>query len=225
MGKLPPGRGARLPDGAVELTVDPQRFHGHLLLRRRAQTPTRPFMAHAQRSGSWPRRSRSRPTAAAWRMKPSWAVFGQPRTSRSPPQLHPLSRTNRAGLHGVTAVRERLALRACCPRPDVVADVIHDAVQAFQVEPGLRELTIAADLARGFRGRRGNEAEAGARAAGASTSTPDFPVLSAGAYSARADRVVELRDPRRGPTRARSWDVGRVHGAAERAHHRRHPLA
>ena len=62
-----------LPDGAVELTVDPRRFHDIFC----ADVPDADaaFMAHAQRpllASAFEEPA----TAAAWRTKPSWAVFG-----------------------------------------------------------------------------------------------------------------------------------------------------
>jgi pimeloyl-ACP methyl ester carboxylesterase len=65
-------------------------------------------------------------TAAAWRMKPSWAVFG---TGDQPiaPQLHRFS-YDRAGSM-VTAV-EGASHFVQLSQPDIVAGVIHDAVRA-----------------------------------------------------------------------------------------------
>jgi pimeloyl-ACP methyl ester carboxylesterase len=112
-----------LPDGAVELTVDPPRFHDIFC----ADVPDADaaFMAHAQRpllASAFEEPA----TAAAWRMKPSWAVFG---TADQPiaPQLHRFS-YDRAG-STVTAV-EGASHFVLLSQPDVVADVIHDAVQA-----------------------------------------------------------------------------------------------
>jgi pimeloyl-ACP methyl ester carboxylesterase len=112
-----------LPDGAVELTVDPQRFHDIFC----ADVPEREaaFMAHAQRpllASAF-----EEPTsAAAWRTKPSWAVFG---TADQPiaPQLHRFS-YDRAG-STVTAI-EGASHFVLLSHPDIVADVIHDAVEA-----------------------------------------------------------------------------------------------
>jgi hypothetical protein len=62
-----------LPDGGVELTVDPQRFHQIFC----ADVPDgdAEFMAHAQRpllASAFEEPA----AAAAWRVKPSWGVFG-----------------------------------------------------------------------------------------------------------------------------------------------------
>ena len=83
------------------------------------------FMAHAQRpllASAFEEPA----TAAAWRTKPSWAVFG---TADQPiaPQLHRFS-YDRAGSM-VTAV-EGASHFVQLSRPDVVAGVIHDAVRA-----------------------------------------------------------------------------------------------
>jgi pimeloyl-ACP methyl ester carboxylesterase len=112
-----------LPDGAVELTVDPQRFHD--IFSADVPDPDAAFMAHAQRpleASAFEEPA----TAAAWRMKPSWAVFG---TADQPiaPQLHRFS-YDRAG-STVTAV-EGASHFVQLSRPDIVADVVRDAVQA-----------------------------------------------------------------------------------------------
>src|SRR3954452_21302517 len=112
-----------LPDGAVELTVDPQRFHDIFC----ADVPDAEaaFMAHAQRA-LLATAFEEPVTAAAWRIKPSWAVFG---TADQPiaPQLHRYS-YDRSG-STVTEV-EGASHFVQLSRPDVVADVIRDAVQA-----------------------------------------------------------------------------------------------
>jgi pimeloyl-ACP methyl ester carboxylesterase len=112
-----------LPDGAVELTVDPHRFHDIFC----ADVPDADaaFMAHAQRP-LLATAFEEPATTAAWRMKPSWAVFG---TADQPiaPQLHRFS-YDRAG-STVTAV-EGASHFVQLSRPEVVADVIHDAAQA-----------------------------------------------------------------------------------------------
>jgi pimeloyl-ACP methyl ester carboxylesterase len=112
-----------LPDGAVELTVDPRRFRD--IFSADVPDADAAFMARAQRpllASAFEEPA----TAAAWRMKPSWAVFG---TADQPiaPQLHRFS-YDRAG-STVTAVQGASHF-VQLSRPDVVADVIHDAVQA-----------------------------------------------------------------------------------------------
>jgi pimeloyl-ACP methyl ester carboxylesterase len=111
-----------LPDGAVELTVDPQRFHDIFC----ADVPDADaaFMAHAQRA-LLATAFEEPAAAAAWRTKPSWAVFG---TADQPiaPQLHRFS-YDRAG-STVTAV-DGASHFLLLSRPDVVADVIREAVR------------------------------------------------------------------------------------------------
>jgi pimeloyl-ACP methyl ester carboxylesterase len=113
----------QLPDGAVEMAVDPRRFpevfcpdvaEGDAAFMARAQ---RPLLVTAFDDPA---------TAAAWRTKPSWAVFG---TADQPiaPRLHRFS-YDRAG-STVTAV-EGASHFVHVSRPDVVAGVIGDAVAA-----------------------------------------------------------------------------------------------
>jgi pimeloyl-ACP methyl ester carboxylesterase len=116
-------RPTALPEGAVELTVDPGRFHDIFC----ADVPDGDvaFMAHAQRpllASAFAEPA----TAAAWRMKPSWAVFG---TGDQPiaPQLHRFS-YDRAG-STVTAV-EGASHFVQLSQPDIVASVIRDAARA-----------------------------------------------------------------------------------------------
>src|SRR3954468_11316123 len=112
-----------LPDGGVELSVDPQRFHD--IFCADVSDADAAFMAHAQRpllASAFEEPA----TTAAWRMKPSWAVFG---TGDQPiaPQLHRFS-YDRAG-SAVTEV-EGASHFLQLSRPDVVAGVIQNAVQA-----------------------------------------------------------------------------------------------
>ena len=112
-----------LPDGAVELTVDPRRFRD--IFSADVPDADAAFMAHAQRpllASAFEEPA----TAAAWRMKPSWAVFG---TADQPiaPQLHRFS-YDRAG-STVTAI-DGASHFVQLSHPDVVAGVIHDAVRA-----------------------------------------------------------------------------------------------
>jgi pimeloyl-ACP methyl ester carboxylesterase len=112
-----------LPDGGVELSVDPQRFPNIFC----ADVPDADanFMAHAQRpllASAFEEPA----TAAAWRVKPSWGVFG---TGDQPisPQLHRFS-YERAG-STVTEI-EGASHFVQLSNPDVVAGVIREAVQA-----------------------------------------------------------------------------------------------
>jgi len=118
-----------LPDGGVELTVDPQRFHDIFC----ADVPddVAAFMAHAQRP-LVATAFEEATAAAAWHTKPSWGVFG---TGDQPiaPQLHRFS-YDRAG-SAVTEI-EGASHFAMVSEPDIVAGVIRDAVKS-----------VAADLA------------------------------------------------------------------------------
>jgi pimeloyl-ACP methyl ester carboxylesterase len=117
-----------LPDGGVELTVDPQRFHQIFC----ADVPDgdAEFMAHAQRpllASAFEEPA----AAAAWRVKPSWGVFG---TGDQPiaAQLHRFS-YERAGSK-VTEV-EGASHFVMLSKPSVVAGVIREAVRACSANP------------------------------------------------------------------------------------------
>jgi pimeloyl-ACP methyl ester carboxylesterase len=117
-----------LPDGGVELTVDPQRFHQIFC----ADVPDAEaeFMAHAQRpllASAFEEPA----AAAAWRGKPSWGVFG---TGDQPiaAQLHRFS-YERAGSK-VTEV-EGASHFVMLSKPSVVAGVIREAVRACSASP------------------------------------------------------------------------------------------
>jgi pimeloyl-ACP methyl ester carboxylesterase len=117
-----------LPDGGVELSVDPQRFHDVFCADVPDDQAT--FMAHAQRPIS--ATAFEEPvTAAAWRAKPSWAVFG---TGDQPiaPQLHRYS-YERAGSK-VTEV-EGASHFVMLSQPDAVAGVIREAIMATAANP------------------------------------------------------------------------------------------
>src|SRR3954462_8255677 len=117
-----------LPDGGVELSVDPQRFHDILC----ADVPDDQvaFMAHAQRPLS-ANAFEEPASTAAWRTKPWWAVFG---TGDQPiaPQLHRFA-SERAGSK-VTEV-EGASHLIQLSKPDVVAGVIREAVMACAATP------------------------------------------------------------------------------------------
>jgi pimeloyl-ACP methyl ester carboxylesterase len=110
-----------LPDESVELSVDPDRFQGIFC----ADVPDdiAAFMAHAQRP-LVVTAFEEQVAAAAWREKPSWAVFG---TADQPiaPQLHRFS-SERAG-STVTEI-EGASHFAMVSEPEVVAGVIRNAV-------------------------------------------------------------------------------------------------
>src|SRR6267154_1039890 len=109
----------QLPVGGVELSVDPQRFHDIFC----ADVPDADanFMAHAQRpllAAAFEEPA----AAAAWRVKPSWGVFG---TGDRPisPDLHRFS-YGRAG-STVTEV-DGASHFVMLSKPDIVAAVIRE---------------------------------------------------------------------------------------------------
>jgi len=112
-----------LPDATVELSVEPERFHD--IFCADVADDLAAFMAHAQRPLAVSA-FEEQAAAAAWRAKPSWAVFG---TADQPiaPQLHRFS-SERAG-SAVTEV-EGASHFLMLSKPDVVAGVIRDAVTA-----------------------------------------------------------------------------------------------
>src|SRR5262249_4617222 len=117
---------ASLPDGSVEVSIDPERFHEVFCADLPAADAA--FMAISQRPVSATAFD-DPATAAAWRAKPSWAVV---RTADHPvaPELHRFS-YNRAG-STVTEVEgaSHFLMRS---QPDLVAGVIRDAVVASAV--------------------------------------------------------------------------------------------
>jgi pimeloyl-ACP methyl ester carboxylesterase len=117
-----------LPDGGVELSVDPQRFRDIFCADVPADQAA--FMAHAQRPLSATAFEEPASTAA-WRTKPSWAVFG---TADQPiaPQLHRFS-YERAGSQ-VTEI-EGASHFLMLSQPDAVAGVIREAVMACAANP------------------------------------------------------------------------------------------
>jgi pimeloyl-ACP methyl ester carboxylesterase len=114
-----------LPDGSVELSVDPDRFQNVFC----ADVPddVAAFMAHAQRPLA-ASVFEEQAAAAAWRTKPSWSVFG---TEDHPiaTELHRFSQ----GRAGSTATEvEGASHFAMVSNPEVVAGVIRDAVKASE---------------------------------------------------------------------------------------------
>jgi pimeloyl-ACP methyl ester carboxylesterase len=112
-----------LPDGGVEVSVDPERFHD--VFAADVPDADAAFLAHAQRPISATAFD-DPAAAAAWRTKPSWAVFG---TADLPvaPELHRFQ-CARAG-STVTEV-EGASHFVMLSRPDIVAGVIREAVMA-----------------------------------------------------------------------------------------------
>ena len=112
-----------LPDGGAELSVDPERFHD--VFTADLSDADAAFRAHAQRPVA-PNAFQEPATAAAWRAKPSWAVWG---TGDLPvgPALHRFQ-YDRAG-STVTEV-EGASHFLMISQPEVVAGVIREAVTA-----------------------------------------------------------------------------------------------
>jgi pimeloyl-ACP methyl ester carboxylesterase len=114
-------RPASLADGSVEVPIDPARFHD--VFCADLSDADAAFMAISQRQVSAAAFD-DPATAAAWRAKPSWAVFG---TADRPvaPELHRFS-CDRAG-STVTEVEgaSRSLMRS---QPDIVARLIREAV-------------------------------------------------------------------------------------------------
>jgi pimeloyl-ACP methyl ester carboxylesterase len=116
-------RPTELSDGSVEISIDPARFPDVFAADLPADDAA--FLAISQRPVSAAAFD-DRATAAAWRAKPSWAVFG---TGDRPlaPELHRFS-YDRAGSR-VTQV-EGASHLVMSSQPDIVAGVIRDAVIA-----------------------------------------------------------------------------------------------
>jgi pimeloyl-ACP methyl ester carboxylesterase len=114
-------RPVSLPDGSVQASIDPDRFHD--VFCADVSDADAAFMAISQRPVSATAFD-DPATAAAWRTKPSWAVFG---TGDHPvaPDLHRFS-YDRAGSR-VTEV-EGASHFLMMSQPDIVAGVIHEAV-------------------------------------------------------------------------------------------------
>jgi pimeloyl-ACP methyl ester carboxylesterase len=115
-----------LPDGSVELTIDPARFPD--VFGADLPAADAAFMAISQRSISATAFD-DPATAAAWRATPSWAVFG---TADQPvaPGLQRFA-YDRAGSM-VTEV-EGASHLLMMSQPDIVAGVIREAVMASAV--------------------------------------------------------------------------------------------
>ena len=119
-------RPTELPDGSVEISIDTARFADVFAADLPADDAA--FRAISQRSVAAAAFD-DRATAAAWRAKPSWAVFG---TGDLPvaPGLHRFS-SDRAGSK-VTEV-EGASHLVMLSQPEIVAGVIRDAVIASTV--------------------------------------------------------------------------------------------
>jgi pimeloyl-ACP methyl ester carboxylesterase len=112
-----------LPDGSVELTVDPDRFQD--VFCADVSDDVAAFMAHAQRPLAVTVFD-EKAVAAAWRTKPTWAVVGTGDLPISN-ELHRFS-LDRAG--ATTTEIEGASHFAMVSNPAIVAGVIRDAVKA-----------------------------------------------------------------------------------------------
>jgi pimeloyl-ACP methyl ester carboxylesterase len=120
-------RPAQLADGSVEVSIDPARVPRRL--RRRHSRRRRLRSWRSRNARCRPRRSTIPPTAAAWRTKPSWAVFG---TADYPvaPELHRFSYDRAASTVTEVEGASHFLMRS---QPDIVAGVIREAVNASTV--------------------------------------------------------------------------------------------
>jgi pimeloyl-ACP methyl ester carboxylesterase len=116
-------RPVSLPDGTMELSIDPARFPAVFGADLPASDAA--FLAISQRSIAASAFD-DPATAAAWRATPSWAVFGNGDQPVAP-QLHRFS-YDRAG-STVTEV-EGASHLLMISQPDIVAGVIREAVAA-----------------------------------------------------------------------------------------------
>jgi pimeloyl-ACP methyl ester carboxylesterase len=114
---------AQLPDGGVGVTVDPSRFHD--VFAADVSVDDAAFMSISQRPVA-PPAFEDPATAAAWRTKPSWSVFG---TGDHPvaPELHRFC-SGRAG-STVTEV-DGASHFLMLSKPAIVAAAIHEAMKA-----------------------------------------------------------------------------------------------
>jgi pimeloyl-ACP methyl ester carboxylesterase len=112
-----------LPDGSVELSVDPDRFHDIFCADVPADAAA--FMAHAQRPLVVTAFDEAA-AAAAWRTKPSWGVFG---TADKPiaPDLHRFS-LDRANATVIEV--DGASHFAMVSKPEIIAGVIRDAAMS-----------------------------------------------------------------------------------------------
>ncbi|MDX6567244.1 MAG: hypothetical protein QOE10_2906, partial [Gaiellales bacterium] len=158
----------QLPDGSVELSVEPERFQSIFC----ADVPddVAAFMAHAQR----PLAARvfdERAVAAAWRTRPSWAVFG---TGDHPIAVE-LQRFTYGRAGSTLTEIEGASHFSMVSHPEIVAGVIRERRDGVRGERG----RMTPPISRGFRGRRSEASDAG-RVPPGQYVTHDFPVLSAG---------------------------------------------
>src|SRR3954471_16740362 len=112
-----------LPDGSAEVSVDPQRFHDIFCADVPDADAT--FIAHSQRPLATAA-FEDPASVAAWRVKPSWGVFG---TADQPiaPQLHRFSYDRAGSMVTEVAGASHFVMLSS---PAVVSGVIRDAVKA-----------------------------------------------------------------------------------------------
>jgi pimeloyl-ACP methyl ester carboxylesterase len=120
-------RPTALPDGSVEASIDPARFHDVFC----ADLPDADaaFMAISQRSISATAFD-DPATAAAWRSKPSWAVFG----TGDRPIAPDLQRFQYERADSTVTEVEGASHFLMLSQPDIVAGVIREAVMASAVD-------------------------------------------------------------------------------------------
>jgi pimeloyl-ACP methyl ester carboxylesterase len=117
-----------LPDGGVELSVNPERFHDVFI----ADVPDADaaFMAHAQRPIL--ATAFEEPAAtAAWHTTPSWAVVG----TADRPVAPELQRFEYARAGSTVTEVEGASHFVMLSKPDIVAGVIRDAAMASAANP------------------------------------------------------------------------------------------
>ena len=112
-----------LPDGNVELSVEPERFHD--VFSADLLDADAAFMAHAQRPVA-ASAFEDRAAAAAWRTKPSWAVLG----TADLPVAPELQRFEYARAGSTVTEVEGASHFLMLSKPDVVAAVIREAAIA-----------------------------------------------------------------------------------------------
>jgi pimeloyl-ACP methyl ester carboxylesterase len=117
-----------LPDGGVDLSVNSERFHD--VFSADVDDADAAFMAHAQRPVAAAAFGEPA-TAAAWRTKPSWAVFG----TADLPVAAELQRFEYARAGSTVTEVEGASHFLMRSNPDVVAGVIRLAATASTANP------------------------------------------------------------------------------------------
>jgi pimeloyl-ACP methyl ester carboxylesterase len=117
-----------LPDGGVDLSVNPERFHD--VFSADVDDADAAFMAHAQRPVAAAAFGEPA-TAAAWRTKPSWAVFG----TADLPVAAELQRFEYARAGSTVTEVEGASHFLMRSNPDVVAGVIRLAAMTSTANP------------------------------------------------------------------------------------------